>query len=309
MNKRNIVYFILAIVIISLSISMLTKDDIETKILTNKQIISTYHTDQTEEVMISLLTTNPNSFYFDKDYITFTSLFNEKQTVSLKLSNIKISYDEYDFQGETYYLVECFFNLPFTGTNTYINMTDVNLAIDYDNGESIELFVGEFNYLFAAFNDDDISLGNLSGTYEYIDEVETIGGINLTLKNIANNNINITNIRILSSDVRANYGETIEREECNYLKTVNECLYKEYNPNNYTSSDQTFLIRENNSIDLYIPLSYLNNTDYLYRFSIIIEYELNGEAKEYIIDDFPYMSKGIYIEEMEDNYHEGIFSN
>lgn len=309
MTKTQIATALFVVLILTLTASLLTKKEIETKIISNKQIISMYHTDQTEEVKISLLTTNPSSFYFNKDYVTFTRLYNQTQTVSLKLVEINITDDLYEYNETPYYLVEYLYTLPFTGTNTYINMDDVNLSIDYDNGDNIDLYLGEFNYLFSTFNDDDITLGNLSATYQYVNNIETVGGINLTLKNITTDNLNITNIKILSTNVKANYGEVLVREECNYLKTVSECIVDDYNINSYTESDITFLLRKNNNLELYIPLSYLNQTQYIYRFSIIVEYTQGGIIKEYILDDFPFMSKGIYLKEMESNYSEATISN
>lgn len=306
MMKSKVVYAVISGVLILLSIVLLSKEEIPTILLSNKQIISIYHTDQSEKIKISLLTTNPNNFYFNKEYITFSSLYNQDQTVSLKIQSILVSNDEYEYEDKTYYRVDYFFNLPFSGTNTYINMDEVYLSLDYDNGDNIDIYIGELNYLFKKYNDEDLSLGNLSATYEYINGIETVGGINLTLANVANDNVNITNISIVSSNVKANYNKTIERSECNYKKTVAYCLTEDdYDFHHYQESNKTFLVRKNNNIELYIPLSYLNDTDYLYRFSIIIEYVKDGQTKEYIIDDFPFMSKGIYVEEMEGHYHEG----
>jgi hypothetical protein len=228
----------------------------------------------------------------------------------MKIQEIVVSNDEYEYNDNIYYRVDYFFKLPFSGTNTYINMDQVYLSLDYDNGDNIDVFIGELNYLFKTYNDDDISLGNLSATYEYINDVETVGGINVTLANLTNDNFNITNINLVSSNVKANYEKTIERSECSYRSTVEDCLVEEgYDFENYNESDKTFLVRKNNNLELYIPLNYLNNTEYLYRFSITIEYEIDGETKEYIIDDFPFMSKGIYLKEMEGNFHEGTIHN
>lgn len=304
--KSKIVYGVLSIVVTLLAISLLTRKEIPTLLVSNKQIISIYHTDQSEEIKLSLLTTNPNNFYFDQDYVTFSKLYNEDQTVSMKIHSIVVSNDDYEYNNQTFYRVDYFFKLPFAGTNTYINMDEVFLSMDYDNGDCIDIYIGEFNYLFREYNDDDISLGNLSATYEYIDNIETVGGVNVTLSNLTSDNLNITNISIVSTSVKANYNKTLERSECSYQETVADCILEEgYDFNNHKDSDKTFLVRKNNNIELYIPLNYLYKTQYLYRFSIIIEYEIDGVVKEYIIDDFPFMSKGIYLKEMEGRYYDG----
>lgn len=305
--KIKLIFFILSLVLIVLSISILTTDDIKTKVLSNAQVISIYHTNQREEISISLLTNNPEDFYFDSDYIVFSKLYNDEETLSLRLKKIDYVKEEYIYDKMAYFQVDLHFTLPFTASASSINMDDVSLQLDYDNGDSVTVFIGEFNYLFQDFNDEDLALSNLSASYDYIDGVETVSAFNIGLSNSSEDNINITGVKVISTDVLANYSKSIKGVICPYKDDVASCLTEEeYDPHLYTESSQIFFLPKRNNIDLFVPLVYMDDAKYLYRAAIVVSYRINGEDKEFIIDDFPFMSKPIYLEEMEDYYHEGV---
>jgi hypothetical protein len=287
----------------------LLKDNTETKILTNIQYISIVHTNELEKVKVGILTTTPNSKYFKEENIGLSNIKNTDNTVSLKIDKVLAYDDQYEYQEDVYYLVEFFFTLPFKASNM-IRIDDAILSINYSNGDNLSMYIGEFNYAFLE-ETNDLTLGNLSATYGYIDGIETVSGINLTLNNVSNQNITINKIEVLSTNIQINNEYTIKREECHYKESVENCLDIDiYDPHKEPTNEHSFVLRVKNDIDMYLPLYYKNKETYIYRFGLMITYTINGEEKTYIIDDFPYMTKSIYLEEMEGNYREAtIYQN
>lgn len=310
-SKTNIAFGFLFFLCIILIITSIVKKEVDTKIIMNPQYISMYHTDDLESFKISVLTTTPEIHHFQSENVSFVNVENDQETVSLKLKEINTYDDQYQYHEQEYYVVDFIFELPFKLENREIQINDANIKITYANGDHLKLYIGEFNYIFKTPSVEDIILSNLSATYQYIDDVETVSGVNISLSNITDSNITIIDIDLLSTNVHMNFGKAVEREECYYKDEVSFCLGEEvYDFEEILEQPQSFLHRSGNTIDLYIPMVYLDDSVFLYRFPIIVTYMIQGEMKELVIDDFPFMNKGIYLEEMEGGYREAtIYQN
>lgn len=303
--KSKVLFGVFTVLVLTLIVVMIVKDETETKIIINPQYISMYHTDDYETFHISLLTTTPNISHFNEENVMFSSVENDTESMSLNLVDISSYGDGYDYLDDEYYVVDFEFQLPISMKDTEIKMSDCHINLSYANGDTLNLFIGEFNYLFKPQVKNSMVLGNFSATYGYVNEIETVTGINITLSNISDQNITIKSIDLLSSDIHLNFGKSLEMEECYYKSDVTECIgVDDYNFDELLVNQKSYLLRTNNSIDLYIPMVYQNESSFIYRFPIIITYLEGGEEYQYVIDDFPFMTKGIYLEEMEGDYRE-----
>ena len=66
--------------------------------------------------------------------------------------------------------------------------------------------------------------------------------------------------------------------------------------------EQRILMTESNSVKLYVPFLYHGEINQIYRFPIVIVYEIEGVEYEYIIDDFPFINTSSFKEELESGY-------
>lgn len=303
--KSNIHYIVLMILIITMTIILFVKEETELIIISKDYVYSVYHSDNYEKIELELLTNNKDDYHFTKDYIISSTLYNETQELSVTITNITVSNEPIAFLDEEFNQVLIELELPFVSNDYLVEIEDAFLEVVYDNNESIAVSIGELNYLFLTNYGRDISLNNLSATHEEYRQVNTVGGVNIELGNLSDHNINITNIDILSNSIHINKDYITKQEPCDYTSTVSACIDTEFNIFNAPLREEpvSILLGKNNTISLYLPLTYSDKYQFIYEFAIIINYEVNGIKEQTIIDDFPYMNTSIFNSLNEDDIH------
>ncbi len=295
--KFKLILFVNSILLIIASVLFFYQDSTPIKIITNKQIKSILGTSEQERFSYEILTNKPNSYYFDIDFISNATIENDQEKIILNtIDIIKIGQLEIN-QEEEYYQVSFVFTLGIISNGLEINYQNAQLVLNYKNNESISLNIGEFNYIYDDWMESDITLGNLIGTHETIDGLDTISGVYLELGNASNSNITIKSIDIINSQVTPNLFHTKKMYEIvSYKDQVKTILGMEYYDFKIKNDDieLNLLLLRKNTLSIYIPFSYIGEIQYLHRFPIRITYELNNEIKEMIIDDFPFMKTSIY---------------
>lgn len=289
---------------LTLSILLLIKEEREVIIITRDYPYSIYHSDNYETIDIEVLTNEPDSYHFSKDYIVSSSFYTEEEELSTSIKDIKKSNHKVLYLEQDFYVVTFRLQLPFESNNFLIEMEEVHLELIYDNQEIIKLQVGELTYLFDDSRYLSMSLSNLSATHEMVHGYNTIGGVNVELSNTSEYNILITDINILSSTVHINKDAVKTNTTCDYIDTVKDCIGVEYYDfyQEYQDSTLSTLLGKNNTIELYLPLIY-EKSKFIYDFSIIIEYKINNQIEHFVIDNFPYMKTSIFTTFNEDDFH------
>ena len=309
--KARIMYLTVIVLVITLSILLFIKEDQELIIISSDNVYSIYHSDNYETFTIELLTNQPQNYYFDNNYLSSAALKNDKQDLSIDIVKILHSDDTTLYKENEFYNIYFTAELSFISDDLLISMDNVFLHLNYMNGEEIIVSIGEFNYLFSDSFSSDISLNNLSATHQEVNEINTISGVNLELGNLGDSNILITNVEIVSTNVKFNLGYSILRDECLHTSTVNLCL----NTDNYQFNQESnviktnFILRKNNVINIYLPLTYLNDSKFIYQFSIVVTYDMNNIEKTFIIDDFPYMRTSLFSDQLEGDFHVYTYPN
>lgn len=288
-----------------MTLILFIKEENDLIIISKDYVYSIYHSDNYETIKLELLTNNKEDYHFIKDYIISSTIYNDDQELSVTITNISISNESIDFLNDQFNQVLIELKLPFVSNDYLVEIEDAYLEIVYDNNESIAISIGEINYLFRTNYGRDISLNNLSATHEEYKLVNTVGGVNIELGNLSNSNINITNIDILSNSIHINKDYITEQEACEYTSTVSDCLNTEFNIFNAPVREEqlNILLGKNNSINLYLPLTYSETYRFIYEFVIIIDYEINGIKSQTVIDNFPYMSTSIFSTLSEEDSH------
>ncbi len=306
--RNNVLYIILCSLIISLIVLLIIDKEEPITIYTVDNVYSIKHTDQTESFSIRLLVSSVDSYMFQKTYISSIGLESKDDELSLILQDIQYTQNVKEMNGKPYHLVDLICKIPLESNNMILSLEDASVSISYENGKNYAFIIGDFNYIFST-NQNDINLSNLSATYQEINGINTVGGVNLSLTNNSFQNIQITDINIISNKVDLNFGESFVMEPCEHTKTVNECLVVDgYDFHHMKESSISYSLRKNTTIDLYIPMFY-DEQPFAHRFSIEVVYLDNVSQKSFIIDDFPFMSTNIFYDGLEDDYHEYIITS
>ena len=311
--KIKVIGGIISFLLIILSILLFIKDDPKIKILTSPKIHSIMKSSDNEVFNITILTSDIDSYYFNKDYISTISLSSDSdEIISLSLSDISKSNERYIYNNEEYYYLSFELKLGFDSNDYLIEMSKAYLDIKYSNNKEISIYIGEFNYLFYDDENRDISLNNLLSTHGLINGIDTSTGLFLNLGNLSEHNITINKIEIGSKGISANNYHLKELDEIPDFEASPEdiLILDDYSYTNYSEYTQkNILFRKNNEIMLYVPFSYKGDISYLYRFYVKVYYIIDLEEKVFVIDDFPYISTNAFKEELEGGYFYYEFDN
>ena len=122
---------------------------------------------------------------------------------------------------------------------------------------------------------------------------------------MSDENLVITSFDLGSTSVKFNDYYLYEiYNEPDLFDSVDEILLVE----NYdfyidtSSYNKSMLLKENQSVMLYIPLIYLGEIEYIHRFFFQVNYLSNEGETILIIDDIPYVSTSIFQTSLEDGY-------
>lgn len=302
--KIRFLYGLLSLCFIGLTVVLIIEKDVPCIIVSMPKIYSIYHSDPLETIDVELLTNQVDHYYFDAHYITNISIQNERLTFPVAVHSVQTKTTNYLYQDQEFQSVVFHLRPELTSVDMLVMMEEAQLVIIYDNGKTVSIAIGEFNYRFLEDIQPDISLNALSATYESINGIQSVGGLNISIRNRSDSLIQITSIDIIASGVITNESMLMKREACSYRSMVVECLYlDQYSfsviPKSTTIHETIF---SGQLWEGYVPLSYLT-FPFLHEFAIEITYVVHQEEYSFIIDDFPYMKTANFQESYEEWYH------
>ncbi len=305
--KTKIVFGLLAFLLVVFIGLLFIPSEKNLKVITSPKIFSLLKSSNNESIEVELLVNKNDTYYFDKDYIFGVSLNSESDEEIIPLEIDDISYGDslYDFDNDKFYLVNLSLSVGFESKDYLIDFKKAYLDISYNNEENLKLFIGEFNYLFNEDINSDLGISNLSSTVFKSNEINTVSGIFIELYNMSDENLVITSFDLGSTSVKFNDYYLYEiYNEPDLFDSVDEILLVE----NYdfyidtSSYNKSMLLKENQSVMLYIPLIYLGEIEYIHRFFFQVNYLSNEGETILIIDDIPYVSTSIFQTSLEDGY-------
>jgi len=277
------------------------------KVITSPKIFSILKSSDNEYIEIELLVNQKDTYYFNKDYISSMSIKSEfdEEIIPLVIHNISYSNNQYDYENDLFYLVNLSVSIGFESEEFLISFEKAFLDILYDNEENLKLYVGEFNYLFNDNLNSDLGISNLTSTVHNNEGINTVSGIFIELYNRSTENLVINRLHLGSASVSFNnYYLSEIYEEPDLFETIEEILVIEnYDFNQVKSSvNKSILLRENQSVMLYVPLSYLGEIDFIHRFFFELKYFNNEGESSFVIDDIPYINTSIFQSDLEESY-------
>ena len=305
--RTKLLLMIFIFLILSLTAVLLIKEEKPLVIITSPKIYSYSKTDDYESFNISILANNIDSFYFDLEFINNAVITNDDKNkiIPIEIMEISNNNEVYLYNEEIYNVVSIRLKVSVGAVYLLEEISDAVLTLTYDNNKSVELYIGEFNYLIQNQDNNDIGLSNLYVTHGYLNDSNTATGLYLELSNESINNIYIKEIKTIGKMVSFDnfYLKRVE-EEIPFDQEVKNILNLEaFNHfRSRTIFEQRILMTESNSVKLYVPFLYHGEINQIYRFPIVIVYEIEGVEYEYIIDDFPFINTSSFKEELESGY-------
>ena len=305
--KTKIIFGLLIFLLVVFISLLFVPEKKSFKVITSPKIFSLLKSSENENIKIQLLVNRNDSYYFDQEYISSISLNSEldEEIISLIIEEITYSNNLYEYENDNYYLVELSLSINFNSEDYLIALEKAYLNILYNNEEDLKVYIGEFNYRFKDDLNDELSLSNLSSTVTEINSTNTVSGIYIELYNRSEENLVITNFLLGSSSITFNdyYLSEIYNEPDLFDSVEEILLIENYNFKSFDNIlEKSILIRENQSIMLYVPLSYIGEIDYIHRFYFEVNYLNNEGETSLIIDDIPYISTSIFQTELESGY-------
>lgn len=293
-------------IVIGSILIMIIEDRVDTiELYTIKKSYSRLITDNYEKISFPLYISSKDSFLTDKDNIESCYIYDDNNEISVSLYQIRFV-DEYRKINQSNYnlfMLDIGFN---DITVDEITFSDASLRLNYQNQEIIELKVGNLNLRFSDIDQNlNIDLYRAYTTVKSYENVEYISGIVLGLNALNDEDIIITNISIgsdrISPDLKNIKALTTQVD---IKDDVSDILGYEYNQfSDLLSAEYT--LTDNL---MYIPFLYTEKVFLLNRFPIYIEYKINDNYYEYIIDDFMYVSENYNFEVDNDNLQQYIYN-
>lgn len=308
--KIKYLYFIIIVFSIFLGISILTAKEKPLIIITSPKVYSMKHTELNETFGISVLMNRNDTYHLNPSYIRSSSIIDGDNQLPINIEKIELLNDQIEVENESFYVVKFLVNLQLESNDHFIQYENATMEITYQNDKTIDLYIGELNYLFKE-NSNDLSLYNMHGTFGEVSSINTVTGVSLELMNRSSDNIIIKRIDIASKDVSFNNGYLIEQHrEIDMFESVNDVLLVEsYDFSGFESGESQHPIFEGQMKQFYIPLIYRDEIKYISRFSLIVTYEIDGIDKEYYIDDFIFMNRTNFGPEFEQYYQVYVYED
>lgn len=287
---------------------LLEKQEPNQEIITMPRYYGQYHTSREETIDIPLLMKNVNGYYIDVESIANAKIFSDEESISVDIVAIEVG-DIYDYNDTKYTQTQWTISIPFEATDFQFQIDPAYFEFTYSNAEQVRIHIGEFVYVYDDIYESYLTVGDVVATHDTYQDVETINGIYLSLANLSNKDILITDINIPSNHIHMNYHHfTRPTEVITYNTSVESLLQVETYDLFYefsTSFDPFVCARS--GCEIYVPFVYDGTLLILHRFPIIVTYSIAGESHQLVIDDFPLIQTSPFQPGYDAHYVEAVF--
>ncbi len=272
-----------------------TKDQIS--ILSIHKNYSRLIASDTEHISLTIYLSSDNSFITNLDSITSCFIKNDKNQLEVVIKNINNLHYEEEFDGLMYYAYNLVieFNNSMQ-TDTFIDIKNAYLSVNYLNGDFIDIEIGNLYLRFSpVVNEMHLDMSRMYAVMKQLDNYEYISGIVIGLNNLSLQKLDIQNISIGIPEVQLDLYNTIMVDIApEYNQDIDNILGYHYEPIVSEIQETTISLDANHLI--FIPIAYRDNLIEINRFPLIISYKYFEEEYQYIIDDFQFYSDILTLE-------------
>ena len=250
-----------------------------------------------KDISIPIYINDKYSFYLDTKNINNVYILNndESDRYELKITDIVktesyITKDKNDFPR---YLLKA----KFEYTGSEIRMSEAFILLEYNNGETHKLKIGNFIYLNVELN-NHINVYNVKGIVNKVipkDNEWLLSTVGVIIKISSDYEIIIKDIELIHGNGRVNKDQITRLKENDYDNNVNinELVIDEYRINYINTSMEKIYIDENEI--LLLPIGY-NNLDVIDTLGVLIEYEYENNIYKQIIYPMPIFNNNKNVE-------------
>ena len=286
-----------------MGIVLLFSEKAQLKVITSPSIYSFKQTTKVETFRIPILMNLEDSIYTDIEFVSSVELIGVEEVIPLKLQDIVVGTEMYDYNNTSYYPVYFNCKVGFESNDYEIDIDQASIHVTYKNESEYTWYIGEFHYLFEEETTEDLLLGNYQATVFDHHDKKSVSGLHIELFNNSNSNITITNIEFPSLSVRLNNDYSIAYDEdIDMFEEVTNVLSKDYEMYQYQLDPKEHLVRIRNYTRIYIPASFNGDIHYLHRSYIIITYIIDSKECVLVIDDFPFISTSIFDKDYQSDF-------
>lgn len=257
-----------------------------------------------EDFNVNIKCSRNDTMYFNQKMIKNAYFYDQKtkDTYLVKVKDINLEKDYYQYQYDQYYDYDLTISIPFT-SNEVIKFKNFFLVLEYLNDEKLNFKMGTLALLTKPSSQNEIIINSLKGIVNVANQKETVVGIILKMSSL-HDEIILNKVEIISSVVNANMNEIKELKNCpDQTEEISKILQKEYDIFKRVN-DTTTEILINNEKTLVVPFSY-DFVSQVKTLGFILHYQINSESFEQIIYPFKFFETTNFsqIEKMSYDYH------
>jgi hypothetical protein len=238
---------------------------------------------------IKVFENHQDSYYLNDLSLSSMYLMDESESNKMLVEVKKVTQDNSSliYQEKKFYEYSISFLLPLQTSEVY-TIKEAYAEFVFVNGERVRLPLGEVNYISESESSEqsDITLSNLKGIVNSIDDVSFLTGVQFTFR--AEEKLVISKIETIC--------DSVWLQKQNYVVLQGK-LYEENTPMD-TILKKKYLLEEKNtnalfnlslskgeSVTLVIPVGYLKQTP-IQELGFILYYQEQGQEKQRIISPF-----------------------
>jgi hypothetical protein len=280
----------LSLVFLLLGLLTLWREDKEMVVVLAPRVMSFVHTDGLETIAIDLLASRTDTHHLDETYIERATIHDEMETMSFDVQSVIHGDTPVPFGDESMIPVQLQLAPRVEASASTISMAQATLDVVYLDGTSWSVAIGSFTYRFDPGQEGDLALWSLRATSEDIVGFTSVSAIQIELYNRTRQRIDVLHVEVLAAGVATHPAMARINQDCTDLPNVATCLdvfaydwFQDPLPHVLHAS-----VSPKQSVMLYVPLVYQEVLP-LHRFGLVVTYAIDGEQRELVIDDFPFI--------------------
>lgn len=262
-------------------------------------------TDEKERFEVLIYLSETDTFLSTKNAIIDTRLLGEDMELELSIDTIMDLEMMTNYQNQSYHVFRYSFDLSgYEFDGLPLEFENAILQMTYDNEYVINYEIGTVFLLWESIEENtDFDFFRLSGLYGVHDNKNQLQGIQIGFDRFIEGDISIHSITCGMNDIFFNLDYHLKQEEMSEGLSLYERLGDTFDPYDIALTKDDYSLKISPS-DIYaIPLNYRHQDLDLTRFPLIIDYEINQEMRQFIIDDFMFKTESIQLVEGQGNVH------
>ena len=251
-----------------------------------------------ETFNVYLLASEDHPMYFETEYIINALITSNDQErfFPIEVKTIE-TLNQVEIAAKTYYQIRLTLQPIIVTENYSAKFRDAFLEINYLNEKSLSIPIGDFHYYYPENKPSQLFIHRQHVIHETISSIPTSVGLVLGIHNRYHDSIEIIDVHLNTDRITINLGYAKQQdamlEHFNNLQEWLNYPYDIYRTDNQFNRSLT--IDQNEDILLVLPFSYERASYPLFRFPIVIIYQVDNELKEAVIDDFMYINTSRFL--------------